>query len=72
MARRVQSCLDAKGGHFQEMLQCRHISHTTNLLLFKFCCNIFIRVRIIKEMSGSVVSGTPCSLNYIVKALQKN
>jgi hypothetical protein len=36
------------------------ISHTTNVLLFKFRCNIFIDVRIIKEMSGSVASGTPC------------
>jgi len=26
-----------------------------------FRCNIFIRVRIIKEMPGSVASGTPCS-----------
>jgi len=36
------------------------ISHTTNVILFKFRCNIFIGVRIIKEMSGSVASGTPC------------
>jgi len=36
------------------------ISHTTNVLLFKFCCNIFIGVRIIKEMPGSVASGTHC------------
>ena len=36
------------------------ISHTTNVLLFKFRCNIFIGVRIIKEMSGSVASGTRC------------
>jgi hypothetical protein len=28
------------------------ISHTTNVLLFKFRCNIFIGVRIIKEMWG--------------------
>jgi hypothetical protein len=35
------------------------ISHTTNVLLFKFLCNIFIGVTIIKEMSGSVASGTP-------------
>ena len=28
------------------------ISHTTNVLLFKFRCNIFIGVRIIKEMPG--------------------
>ena len=28
MARRVQSCLDANGGHFQHMLWCRHISYT--------------------------------------------
>jgi len=33
-----------------------------NVLLFKFRCNIFIGVRIIKEMLGSVASGTPCSL----------
>jgi hypothetical protein len=31
-----------------------------NILLFKFCCNIFIGVRIIKEMLGSVASGTSC------------
>jgi len=36
------------------------ISHTTNVLLFKFRCNIFIGFRIIKEMPGSVASGTPC------------
>ena len=60
MARQVQSCLDANGGHFQHMLWCRHISHTTNVLLFKFRCNIFVGVRIIKEMPGSVASGTPC------------
>ena len=31
-----------------------------NVLLFKFRCNIFIGVRIIKEMPGSVASGTLC------------
>jgi len=36
------------------------ISHTMNVLLFKFRCNIFIGVRIIKEMMGSVASGTHC------------
>ena len=36
------------------------ISHKTNILLFKFHCNVFIGVRIIKEMLGSVASGTPC------------
>ena len=40
------------------------ISHTTNVLLFKFRCNIFIGVSIIKEMPGSVASGTPCILTY--------
>jgi len=30
-----------------------------NLLLFKFSCNIFIGVRISKEMPGSLASGTP-------------
>jgi len=36
------------------------ISHKMNVLLFKFRCNILIGVRIIKEMPGSVVSGTLC------------
>ena len=36
-----------------------------NVLLFKFCCNIFIGVRIIKEMQGSVASGTFCVYIYI-------
>jgi hypothetical protein len=31
-----------------------------NVLLFKFRCNIFIGVIIIKEMPGYVASGTPC------------
>jgi hypothetical protein len=34
------------------------ISHTKNVPLFKFRCNIFIGVRIIKEIPGSVASGT--------------
>jgi hypothetical protein len=38
------------------------ISHTTNVPLFKFRCTIFIGVRIIKEMPGSVASGTPSTL----------
>jgi len=62
MAHQVQSCLDANGGHFQHVLWCHHISHTTNILLFKFRCNVFIGVRIIKEMPGSVSSGTLCIL----------
>jgi len=36
------------------------ISHTTNVLLFKSRCNIFIGFSIIKEMPGLVGSGTPC------------
>ena len=40
------------------------ISHTTNALLFKFRCNIFIGVRIIKEMPGSVASGTLYIITY--------
>jgi len=36
----------------------RHVKEK-NVLLFKFRCNIFIGVRIIKEMPGSVASGTP-------------
>ena len=34
------------------------ISYTTKVLLFKFRCNIFIGVRIIKDVPGSVASGT--------------
>jgi len=60
MARWVQSCLDANDGHFQHMLLCRYFRHITNVLLLKFRCNIFIGVRIIQEMPGSVASGTPC------------
>jgi hypothetical protein len=44
MARWIQSCLDANGGHFQHVL-CHYISHTTNVILFKFRCNIFIGLR---------------------------
>jgi hypothetical protein len=47
---------------------------TMNVLLFKFRCNIFIGVRIIKEMPGSVASGTlcilvmtPCRLDCVIK-----
>ena len=36
-----------------------------NVLLFKLRCNIFIGVRIFKEMPGSVASGTPCILIFI-------
>jgi hypothetical protein len=34
------------------------ISHITNVILFKFRCNIFIRVRTIEEIPGSVASVT--------------
>jgi len=37
------------------------IFHTTNVLLLKFRCNFLIGVRIIKEMLGSVASGTSCT-----------
>jgi hypothetical protein len=40
------------------------ISHTTNVRLFKFLCNIFIGVTIIKEMSGLLTSGTLCIFIY--------
>jgi len=45
------------------------ISHTTNVLLFKFRCNIFISVRIIKEMPGSVRVGHPV---YIYMYVYRN
>ena len=37
-----------------------------NVLLFKFRWNIFIGVRIIKEMPGSVASGTSCIIMFYV------
>jgi len=43
------------------------ISHTRNVLLFKFRCNIFISVTIIKEMPGSVASGTHCITKKHIK-----
>ena len=36
-----------------------------NVLPFKFHCNIFIGVGIIKEMPDSVASGTPCTNHNI-------
>jgi hypothetical protein len=45
------------------------ISHTTNVPLFKLRCNIFIGVRIIKEMPGSVVSGTHCVYFWLYLAV---
>ena len=42
------------------------ISHTKNVLLFKFRCNIFVGVRIIKEMPGSLASGTHCIYRSLV------
>jgi hypothetical protein len=48
-----------------------------NVLLFKFRCTIFIGVRIIKEMPGSVASGTPCSCfiwvwNLVARSVGRN
>jgi len=41
------------------------IYHTTDVLLFKSRCNIFIGFRTIKEMPGLVGSGTPC-ITYLL------
>jgi hypothetical protein len=51
--RGVQSCLDASGGHFQHMLWCR--------------CSILISGKIIKEMPGSVASGTSCIYSSLLQ-----
>ena len=37
-----------------------HISYTMKQVHFKFRCNILISGKIIKEIPGSVASGTPC------------
>jgi hypothetical protein len=36
------------------------VVNLNKVFLFKFRYNIFIGVRVIKEMPGSVASGTPC------------
>jgi len=36
-----------------------------SVVRFKFRCNILISGKIIKEMPGSVASGTPCIYIYI-------
>ena len=43
------------------------VSHTTNVVLFKFLCNILISGKIIKEMPGSVASGTLCISSFIAQ-----
>jgi len=44
-----------------------------NVLLFKFRSNIFIGVRIFKEMPGSVASGTPCiMIIFLIKSWSRN
>jgi hypothetical protein len=43
-----------------DLPHCARNATTMNVLLFKFRCNIFIGVRIIKEMPGSVASETLC------------
>jgi len=44
------------------------ISLTTNVFLFKFLCNVFIGVRIIIEMPGSVPNGTHCIICIILNS----
>jgi hypothetical protein len=45
----------------RRMLWCRYISYTMRQVRFKFRCNILISGKIIKEISGSVASGTHCT-----------
>jgi hypothetical protein len=42
------------------------VSHTTNVLLFKFRCNILIGVRVIKEIPGLVACWTLCIFTSFV------
>jgi len=44
-------------------LQTHSFSFLTQRTYSKFRCNIFIGVRIIKEMPGSVASGTHCIIS---------
>jgi hypothetical protein len=43
-----------------DLFHCVRNVKEKNVLLFKCGCNVFIGVRIIKEMPGSVASGTFC------------
>ena len=49
----------------QEYVRCVRNEEECVCTVYLFRCNIFIGVRIIKEMPGSVVSGTPCIYTYI-------
>ena len=44
----------------QHLLCCRHISYTMWQVRFRFRCTVLISGKIIKEMPGSVASGTFC------------
>ena len=44
---------------------------TSYVLLFTFRCNIFISVRIIKEMPGSVASGILCISLYLTNTVRQ-
>jgi len=61
----VSQQLGALQAHTTDTFQ--FVSHTTNVLLFKFRCNIFIGVRIIKEMPGAMVSGTQCIIKMVIQ-----
>jgi hypothetical protein len=50
-----------------DLLHCVRNVKEKNVLLFKFRCDIFFGVRIIKEMLGSVASGTPYTINTYFK-----
>jgi len=51
-----------------DLPHCERNVKEKNVLLFKLRCNIFICVRIIKEMPGSVASGTPCTYHCVTIA----
>ena len=43
------------------------MKRNVSVVTFKFRCNIVISDKIIKEMSGSVASGTPCTIAVCVQ-----
>jgi hypothetical protein len=55
----------------QEYVRCVRNEEECVCIRFKFLCNILISGKIIKEMPGSVASGTPCVIFY-VNYRQKN
>jgi hypothetical protein len=50
----------------QQYVRCVRNEEECVYRVWQFLCNIFIGVRIIKEMPSTVASGTPCRIYYSI------